>query len=189
LGAERLDLSLSGQQAGAQLHHHVLVAHHIHSGDILLHPRGLEFVLLLLGRRRWTEFCNSSLLRRFQEVMACLAASTIASLIDALKADPWCLQRTLGPEKISATALNSTRPRHGTPLIRYLGAEVMPKCPSRARSLSVGIGASAPKDSISSASLYSFSPSLSLRGAYPSSSSSSWLTSWSSCYYCSAGAP
>jgi hypothetical protein len=48
LGKERLDLSLSGQQAGAQLHRHVLVVYHIHSGDILLHPRCLEFVLLSL---------------------------------------------------------------------------------------------------------------------------------------------
>jgi hypothetical protein len=48
LGAKRLDLSLSSQQAGAQLHHHVLVVYHIHSEDILLHPRGLEFVLLSL---------------------------------------------------------------------------------------------------------------------------------------------
>jgi hypothetical protein len=45
LGAERLDLSLSSQQVGAQLHHHVLVVYHIHYGDNLLHPRGLEFVL------------------------------------------------------------------------------------------------------------------------------------------------
>ncbi len=47
-----------------------------------------------------------------------------------------------------------------------LRAEVMPKCPSKALSLLVGIRASAPKDSISSASLYIFSLSLSLRGEY-----------------------
>jgi hypothetical protein len=33
---------------GAQLHHHVLVVHHLHLGGILLHPRGLEYVLLSL---------------------------------------------------------------------------------------------------------------------------------------------
>jgi hypothetical protein len=122
--------------------------------------------------------------------MACQAASITALLIDALNTGPWCLQRTLGPEKISTTSLNSTCPRCGTPLIRNLGAEVMPKCPSRAQSLPVGIGASAPKDSLSSASLYSFSPLLSLRGEYSSSSSSSLLTSWSSSCCCSlAGAP
>ena len=48
----------------------------------------------------------------------------------------------------STTALNSTCPRRGTPLIRYLGAEVMPKCSSRARSLPVGIEASTLKDSL-----------------------------------------
>jgi hypothetical protein len=64
------------------------------------------------------------------------------------KVCPWCLQRTLGLEKISATALNSTVPRRGTHLILYLGAEVMPKCPRGARSLPVGIRASTPKDSL-----------------------------------------
>jgi hypothetical protein len=67
------------------------------------------------------EFCSSPLLRRLQEVLACQATSATTSLIDALKAGPWCLQRTLGPEKISATTLNSTRPGHRTPLILYLG--------------------------------------------------------------------
>jgi hypothetical protein len=55
------------------------------------------------------EFCSSSLLRRVQEVMVYQVASAIASLIDGLKASPWCLQRTLDLEKISAMALNSTQ--------------------------------------------------------------------------------
>jgi hypothetical protein len=33
---------------GAQLYRHVLVVNHLHPGDILLHPRGLELVLLPL---------------------------------------------------------------------------------------------------------------------------------------------
>jgi hypothetical protein len=78
------------------------------------------------------EFYSSSLLRRLQEVMAYQAASATTSLIDALKASTWCLQRTLGSEKTSATTLNSTYPGRGNPLILYLGAEVIPKCPSRA---------------------------------------------------------
>jgi hypothetical protein len=78
------------------------------------------------------EFYSSPLLRWLQEVMVCQTASATTSLIDALKASPWCLQRTLGPEKISATALNSIRSGHGTPFIWYLGAEVMPKCRNRA---------------------------------------------------------
>jgi hypothetical protein len=49
--------------------------------------------------------------------MACQVASAIASLIDALKASPWCLQRTLDLEKISAMALNSIQLGHGTLLI------------------------------------------------------------------------
>jgi hypothetical protein len=160
-------------------------------GTSFVTPEDLNLSFFCCGRKRWTEFCSSPLLRRLQEVMACQAASATTSLIDALKAGPWCLQRTLGLEKISPTALNSTHPRCGTPLIWYLGAEVMPKCPSRARSLPIGTGASAPQDSLSSASLYNFSPSLSFRGEYYSSSLSSLSTSWSccSCSCCSCLAP
>jgi hypothetical protein len=39
---------LTCQQAGAQLHRHILVVHHIHPRDILLHPIGLELILLLV---------------------------------------------------------------------------------------------------------------------------------------------
>jgi hypothetical protein len=31
---------------GAQLHHHILVVHHLHPGDILLRPIGLELILV-----------------------------------------------------------------------------------------------------------------------------------------------
>jgi hypothetical protein len=99
-------------------------------------------------------------------VIACQAAAVIASLIDALNAGLLCLLMTQFPLKISVMALNSTHLGHATQLILYLRAEVMPKCPSKALSLLVGIRASAPKDSISSASLYIFSLSLSLRGEY-----------------------
>jgi hypothetical protein len=33
---------------GAQLHHHIQVVYHLHPGDTLLHPRGVEFALLSL---------------------------------------------------------------------------------------------------------------------------------------------
>jgi hypothetical protein len=33
---------LSSQQTSAQLHRHILVVYHLHSGDILFHPVGLE---------------------------------------------------------------------------------------------------------------------------------------------------
>jgi hypothetical protein len=151
-------------------------------------PRGLELVLLPLRQEAVDGICSSSLLQRLQEVMVCQVASATSSLINALNASPWCLQRTLNPEKISTTASNSTCPGRRTPLILYLKTEVMPKSPSRARSLPVGTGASATKDSLSSASLYSFSPSLSLREEYSLSSSSLLLTLWSCC--CSlAGVP
>jgi hypothetical protein len=34
----------------AQLHRHILVVHHLHSGDILLHPIGLKLFLLPVGQ-------------------------------------------------------------------------------------------------------------------------------------------
>jgi hypothetical protein len=34
----------------AQLHHHILVVHHLPPGDILLHPIGLELILLPIGQ-------------------------------------------------------------------------------------------------------------------------------------------
>jgi hypothetical protein len=97
-------------------------------------------------------------------VMACQAATTTASMREVLKDGPLCRQRTLDPKKISAVALNSTRPERGTSLILYLGAVVMPRCSSRARSLLTGTGASTPKDSTSSTSWYIFSSSVSARG-------------------------
>jgi hypothetical protein len=49
LGAKSVNLVLSGQQMSAQLHCHVLVVYHLHPGDILFHPVGLELILLLVG--------------------------------------------------------------------------------------------------------------------------------------------
>jgi hypothetical protein len=88
--------------------------------------------------------------------MACQAASATASLREVLKASPLCRQRTLDLKRISVMALNSTRPERGTSLILYLGAVVMPKCSSRARSLPARTVVSTPKDSTSSASQYIF---------------------------------
>jgi hypothetical protein len=41
------NLTLSSQQAGGQLHRHILVVYHLHHWDIFLHPIGLELVLLV----------------------------------------------------------------------------------------------------------------------------------------------
>jgi hypothetical protein len=134
------------------------------------------------------EFCNLLLLLRTHDVMACQAASATASLQEVLKASPLCLQRTLDPKKISVMALNSTRPGRRISLILYLGAVVIPRCSSRAQSLPARTGASAPKDSTSSASRYIFSSSVLLGGGYSSLASSSM--SWSfGCCCSSAGEP
>jgi hypothetical protein len=46
LSAKSLNLVLSGQQMSAQLHRHILVVYHLHPGNILFHPVGLELILL-----------------------------------------------------------------------------------------------------------------------------------------------
>jgi hypothetical protein len=56
--------------------------------------------------------------------MACQAASATTSLVNAQKAGPWCLLITMDPEKTSAMAWYSTRPRRGTALIWYLGVVI-----------------------------------------------------------------
>jgi hypothetical protein len=117
-------------------------------------------------------------------VMAYQAASIIASLREVLKAGPLCRQRTLDLKKISVMALNSTRPERGTSLILHRGVVVMPRCSSKARSLSARTEASAPKFSTSSASRYNFSASVSLEGGCSSSVLSSM--SWPLGCYCSS---
>jgi hypothetical protein len=64
-------------------------------------------------------------------VMACQAASATASLREVLKAGSLCQQRILDPKKISAMALNSTRPEHETSLILYWGAMVSSGAPAK----------------------------------------------------------
>jgi hypothetical protein len=41
---------LSNQYTSAQLHCHILVVHHLHPGDILLHPISLDSILLPVGQ-------------------------------------------------------------------------------------------------------------------------------------------
>jgi hypothetical protein len=48
LSVKSLNLVLSSQQTSAQLHRHILVVYHLHPGDILFHPVGLELILLLV---------------------------------------------------------------------------------------------------------------------------------------------
>jgi hypothetical protein len=134
------------------------------------------------------EFCSRLLFLRTHEVMDYQAASATTSLHDALKASPLCLQRTVDPRNISTMALNSTCPRCRTSLILYVGVAVKPRCSSRARSLLAGTGASAPKDSTSSASWYIFSSSVSLEGGCSSSALSS-MPWFPGCPYCSTGEP
>jgi hypothetical protein len=71
---------LSGQQTSAQLHRHILVVYHLHSGDIPFHPVGLELILFPVGQEVVDRVLQSALLLLTHDVMACQAASTTASL-------------------------------------------------------------------------------------------------------------
>jgi hypothetical protein len=64
-------------------------------------------------------FCSRLLLLQTHDVMACQAASATTSLREVLKAGPLWRQRILDPKKISAMALNSTRPECGTSSTLY----------------------------------------------------------------------
>jgi hypothetical protein len=45
----------------AQLHRHILVVYHLHPGDILLHPIGLELILLPVGQEAVDEVLQLTL--------------------------------------------------------------------------------------------------------------------------------
>jgi hypothetical protein len=49
LSAKSPNLVLSGQQTSAQLQRHILVVYHLHLGNILFHPVGLELIRLPVG--------------------------------------------------------------------------------------------------------------------------------------------
>jgi hypothetical protein len=144
----------------AQLHHHILVVYHLHPGDIPFQPVGLELIFLLVGQEVVDRVLQPALVATDPRCDGLLGGLSNSITVRS----PLCRQRTLDPKKISAMALNSTRPERGTSLILYRGAVVTPRCSSRARSLTARIEDSAPKDSTSSASRYIFSALISLGG-------------------------
>jgi hypothetical protein len=159
------------------------VVHHLHPGDILLHPIGLELILLPVGQEVVDGVLQLILVATDPRCDG--LPRGVSNSVAARGPESWSL---VSAELCPALALNSTHPGCGTSLIRYLGAVVMPRCPSRAQSLLVRTRASAPKDSISSASRYIFWSMVSLGGGYSSLALSS--TSWSFSYCCSsAGEP
>jgi hypothetical protein len=94
------------------------VVYHLHPGDIPFHPVDLELIFLPVGQEVVDRVLQSTLVAT-HDVMACQAASAIASLQEVLKTGLLCQQRTLDPKKIFVMALNSTRPERGTSLILY----------------------------------------------------------------------
>jgi hypothetical protein len=126
----------------AQLHCHILVVYHLHSGDIPFHPVGLELTFLPVG----------------QEVVDRVLQSTLVAMDPRCDGLPGGITNSItvrGPESWSLLSAEDSGSEEnlcdglerGTSLILYRGAVVMPRCSSRARSLPGRTGASAPKDS------------------------------------------
>jgi hypothetical protein len=172
----------------AQLHHHILVVYHLHPGNILLHPIGLKLILLPVGQEVVDEVLQLTLVAT--DLRCDGLPGGVSNSVTVRGPGRWSLVSTedSGSEEDLCDGFELHLPGCETSLILYLGAMVMPRCSSRARSLSVRTGASALKDSISSTSRYTFSSLVSLRGGYSSLALSSM--SWSfSCYCSSASEP
>jgi hypothetical protein len=159
LGAERHDLSLRSQQAGAQLHHHILVVYHLHPEDILLYTIGLDLVLLSM-RQEAVDGVLQLILVATAPRSDGLPGGVSHNITDRCsKGWPLVPAKDTGPGEDLCDSFEFIQPSTRDSLDLVSGVEVMPKCSSRAQSLPVGTGASALK-----ASLYNFLPSLSLRG-------------------------
>jgi hypothetical protein len=128
---------LSGQQTSAQLHCHILVVYHLHPGDIPFHPIGLELIILPIGQEVVDRVLQPTIVAMDPRCDGLPGGIGNSITARGPETGPLCRQRTLDAKKISAMALNSTRPERGTSLILYRGAVVMPRCSSRARSLPV----------------------------------------------------
>jgi hypothetical protein len=185
LGAERLDLSLSSQQVGSQLRRHIQVVYHLHPGDILLHCKGLESALLLLMQEAVDGVLQLSLVATALRSDG-LPGGVSHNITDRCS-EGWPLVHAEDPrpreDLYNCLEFHPPWTWDSLDLVSWGGgdAQVSQQSMKPAR----GDCASAPKDSLSSASLYIFSPSLLLRREYSSSSSSSLSTSWY-CYSCSS---
>jgi hypothetical protein len=160
------------------------VVYHLHPGEILLHPVGLELIPLPVGQEVVDRVLQPTLVAMDPRCDG--LPGGISNSITARGPKSWSLVSTedFGSEENLCDGLELHPPGRGTSLILYLGAVVMPRCSSRARSLPARTGASIPKDSTSSPSQYIFSSSVSLGGGYSSLALSS--ISWSFGYCCSS---
>jgi hypothetical protein len=120
----------------AQLHRHILVVYHLHPRDILLDPIGLELILLPIG----------------QDVVDGVLQLTLVAMDPRCDGLPGGIGNSIivrGPECWSLVSAEDSGSEENLcddfelhppwtwdfQLTLYLGAMVMPRCSSRARSL------------------------------------------------------
>jgi hypothetical protein len=108
------------------------VVYHIHFGDIILHPKGLEFVLLSL-RLEVVDIVLQFILVAMAPGSDGLPGGINHTITDRCS-EGWPLvpAEDPGPEEDLYNYLEFQPPWTRDSLILYLGADVMPKCPSRA---------------------------------------------------------
>jgi hypothetical protein len=130
LDAESLNLTLSGQQTGAQLHRHILVVHHLHRGDILLHPRGLELILLPVGQEAVDGVLQPTLVATDSQGDG--LPGGVSDSVVARRFESWSLVSTEDSRPEEDHGFKLHPPLTQDFLDPVPGAVVMPRCSSRA---------------------------------------------------------
>jgi hypothetical protein len=110
----------------AQIHCYILVVYHLHPRGIPFHLVGLELIFLPVGKEVLDRVLQSTLVATDPRCDGLPGGIGNSITARGPESGPLCRQRTLDSKKISAMALNSTRPERGTSLILYRGAVVMP---------------------------------------------------------------
>jgi hypothetical protein len=142
--------------------------HHLHPRDILLHPIGLKLTLLPVGQEEVDGVLQPTLV--VTDPRCDGLPGGVSNSVAVRGPESWSLvsAEDFGSEEDLCNGFELHPPWTWDFLDPVPGAVVMPRCSSRARIQPVRTGASALKDSTSSASWYIFSSSVSLRGEYSS---------------------
>jgi hypothetical protein len=117
---------------GAHLRRHILVVYHLHPGDILFHPRGLELALLSLIQEAVDGVLQLILVATAPRSDGLLGG--VSHIITDRCSEAWLLvpAEDPGPKEDLCDGFEFHPPWTWDSLDPVSGAEVMPNCPSRA---------------------------------------------------------